>query len=290
MGGRSGQRPAADRQHRPLGRHRVSARNSGQIPSHGAPREGRGGQARTRARRGRCRPGSMRGHRDTAPGHHLAVARRCLPSERRLARPDGFQPARVARNVRRGVPKTGGRGDLASARMARPARFEPATLGLPLPRLDGDGHPLRPDLPPPSRDQPERRIYRPARGRSPVSDDIWLVGFMQYDRGCFDHETCRLEPIANFCTFIGSKSTTMWLFATIEVCSRLWAGSVLGRRSFGTASRLQDALLASGDSATLNTSFVERLNLTIRQGVLAPALAMPHPGRKPGRRRCRPAW
>ena len=33
------------------------------------------------------------------------------------------------------------------------------------------------------------------------------------------------------CTFIGSKRRTMWLFATIEVCSRLWAGSVLGRRS-----------------------------------------------------------
>ena len=133
------------------------------------------------------------------------------------------------------------------------------------------------------------------------------------------------------CTFIGSKRRTLWLFATIEVCSRLWAGSVLGRRSsrnakavindvilrgrvvgfpliatdgfeyyfgaivrlfgsacvygqvlktrrnnrvvrverrmkIGTASRLKDALLASEDSETLNTSFIERLNLTIRQG------------------------
>ena len=133
------------------------------------------------------------------------------------------------------------------------------------------------------------------------------------------------------CTFIGSKSRPTWLFATIEVCSRFWAGSVLGRRSsqnatvvlndvilrgrlvgfpliatdgfeyyfgvivclfgsacvygqvlktrrndrvvrverrvkIGSASRLKDALLASEDSATLNTSFVERLNLTIRQG------------------------
>ena len=133
------------------------------------------------------------------------------------------------------------------------------------------------------------------------------------------------------CTFIGSKRRTLWLFATIEVCSRLWAGSVLGRRShrntkaaindvilrgrrvgcpliatdgveyyvgvmvrllgsacvygqvlktrrnnrvvrverrvkIGTASRLNAALLASEDSETLNTSFIERLNLTIRQG------------------------
>ena len=133
------------------------------------------------------------------------------------------------------------------------------------------------------------------------------------------------------CTFVGNKSKTLWLFATIEVCSRLWAGSVLGRRSdrnakavindvilrgritgwpliatdgfeyylgavvglfgsacvygqvlktrrnnrvirverrvkIGTASQLQAALWESEDSETLNTSFVERLNLTIRQG------------------------
>ena len=133
------------------------------------------------------------------------------------------------------------------------------------------------------------------------------------------------------CTFIGSKRRPTWVFATIEVCSRLWAGSVLGRRSYrntrdvisdvlrrgrpvgcpliatdgfeyyfrvmvglfgsacvygqvlktrrhdrvvrverrvkiGSAGRLKDALLESEDSETLNTSFVERLNLTIRQG------------------------
>ena len=34
----------------------------------------------------------------------------------------------------------------------------------------------------------------------------------------------------------------------------------------GTASRLNAALLASEDAETLNTSFIERLNLTIRQG------------------------
>ncbi len=132
-------------------------------------------------------------------------------------------------------------------------------------------------------------------------------------------------------TFIGSKSRPAWLFATIEVYSRLWAGSLVGRRSYrntkavlndvilrgrlvgfprittdgfeyyfavmvrligpacvygqviktrrnnrvvrverrvkiGTARRLKDALLDSEDSENLNTSFVERLNLTIRQG------------------------
>ena len=121
------------------------------------------------------------------------------------------------------------------------------------------------------------------------------------------------------------------VFATIEVCSRLGAGSLLGRRSYrntkavlndvilrgrlvefpliatdgfeyyfaviarlmgtacvygqviktrrnnrvvrverrvkiGATRRLKDALLESEDSETLNTSFVERLNLTIRQG------------------------
>ena len=38
------------------------------------------------------------------------------------------------------------------------------------------------------------------------------------------------------------------------------------RRRYRSASRLNAALLASEDSETLNTSFVERLNLTIRQG------------------------
>ena len=153
---------------------------------------------------------------------------------------------------------------------------------------------------------------------------------------CFNHRLLRdfdvIELQADeLCTFIGSKRRTLWLFATIEVCSRLWAGSVLGRRShrntkaaindvilrgrlvgcpliatdgfeyyvgvmvrllgsacvygqvlktrrnnrvvrverrvkIGTASRLNAALLASEDSETLNTSFIERLNLTIRQG------------------------
>ena len=153
---------------------------------------------------------------------------------------------------------------------------------------------------------------------------------------CFNQRMLRdfdiLELQADeLCTFVGSKRSTLWLFATLEVCSRLWAGSVLGRRSYrntkavisdvirrgrlvgvpliatdgfeyyfgviarflgsacvygqvlktrrndrvvrverrlkiGTTSRLQHALLASEDSATLNTSFVERLNLTIRQG------------------------
>ena len=32
-------------------------------------------------------------------------------------------------------------------------------------------------------------------------------------------------------TFIGTKARPMWLFTTIEVSSRLWAGSLLGRRS-----------------------------------------------------------
>ena len=153
---------------------------------------------------------------------------------------------------------------------------------------------------------------------------------------CFHHRLLRDFDVIELqadarCTFIGSKRRTLWLFATIEVCSRLWAGSVLGRRShrntkaaindvilrgrlvgcpliatdgfeyyvgvmvrllgsacvygqvlktrrnnrvvrverrvkIGTASRLNAALLASEDSETLNTSFIERLNLTIRQG------------------------
>ena len=44
--------------------------------------------------------------------------------------------------------------------------------------------------------------------------------------------------------FIGSKSKPTWLFATIEVCSRLWAGSLLGRRPYrNTKAALNDVIL-----------------------------------------------
>jgi len=34
-------------------------------------------------------------------------------------------------------------------------------------------------------------------GIKQVSDEIWLVSFMDYDLGYFDHQTCRLEPLDN---------------------------------------------------------------------------------------------
>jgi hypothetical protein len=30
-----------------------------------------------------------------------------------------------------------------------------------------------------------------------VSEEIWLVSFMDYALGYFEHQTCRLEPIEN---------------------------------------------------------------------------------------------
>jgi Helix-turn-helix domain len=34
-------------------------------------------------------------------------------------------------------------------------------------------------------------------GIKQISEEIWLVTFMDYDLGYFDDETCRLEPLAN---------------------------------------------------------------------------------------------
>src|SRR5438874_13007690 len=34
-------------------------------------------------------------------------------------------------------------------------------------------------------------------GIKQMSEEIWLVTFMDYDLGYFDHETCRLEPLEN---------------------------------------------------------------------------------------------
>ena len=46
------------------------------------------------------------------------------------------------------------------------------------------------------------------------------------------------------CTFIGNKSRATGLCAAIEVCSRLWAGSVLGRRASRNATAvLHDVIL-----------------------------------------------
>ena len=55
------------------------------------------------------------------------------------------------------------------------------------------------------------------------------------------------EPrMDELCTFIGNKSTTVWLFATIEVSSRLWASSVLGRRSDRNARAVIDDVICRG--------------------------------------------
>ena len=131
-------------------------------------------------------------------------------------------------------------------------------------------------------------------------------------------------------SFTGGKTRPTWVFAAIEVWSRLWTSTVVGRRSYrntlalvrdvatrmtfgtgplivtdgfefydtairrvfgpaalyaqviktrrhdrvvrverraviGAAWRFDDALARSEDSSTVNTSFIERLNLTIRQ-------------------------
>ena len=131
-------------------------------------------------------------------------------------------------------------------------------------------------------------------------------------------------------SFTGGKTRPTWVFAAIEVWSRLWPSTIVGRRSYrntlalvrdvatrmkfvkgplivtdgfefygtvirrvfgpaalyaqviktrrqdrvvrvdrraaiGAAWRFDDALTHSEDSSTVNTSFIERLNLTIRQ-------------------------
>ncbi len=132
-------------------------------------------------------------------------------------------------------------------------------------------------------------------------------------------------------TFVGAKKRVIWVLTTLEVWSRLWVSTNVGRRSLqqiknailntlqrgllkhrflfttdgfemyewaakrlllgvriygqvikkrrenrvvrvdrrlllGTQGELEEALFHSEDSSTLNTSFVERHNLTIRQG------------------------
>ncbi len=42
-----------------------------------------------------------------------------------------------------------------------------------------------------------RRLLVKELGVKPIEDRIWLVSFMRYDLGSFDHETCPIESAAN---------------------------------------------------------------------------------------------
>ena len=60
-----------------------------------------------------------------------------------------------------------------------------------------------------------------------------------------DFEIIELQADA-LCTFIGTKSRATWLCAAIEVCSRLWAGSVLGRRASRNATAVLNDVILRG--------------------------------------------
>ena len=60
-----------------------------------------------------------------------------------------------------------------------------------------------------------------------------------------DFEIIELQADAR-CTFIGNKSRATGLCAAIEVCSRLWAGSVLGRRASRNATAVLNDVIRRG--------------------------------------------
>ena len=60
-----------------------------------------------------------------------------------------------------------------------------------------------------------------------------------------DCEIIKLQADA-LCTFIGNKSRATWLCASIEGCSRLWAGSVLGRRASRNATAVLNDVILRG--------------------------------------------
>ena len=165
--------------------------------------------------------------------------------------------------------------------------------------------------------------------------DRWLEKASDYGRHFNDQRTTGFRATElqadEIRTIIQGKQQPIWVFAAIEVWSRLWTSTVVGRRSYqntlalfrdvaeratiediplittdgfefyervikqvfgpacvfgqviktrrnnrivkverraviGAGWRLEKRLRESEDSSTLNTSFIERLNLTIRQG------------------------
>jgi hypothetical protein len=77
-------------------------------------------------------------------------------------------------------------------------------------------------------------------GIKQVSEEIWLVSFMDYDLGYFDHETCRLEPLAN--PFIRSRTD-----ATSACISRS-RRRPLGRQALIACSSRQNSMTSSANS------------------------------------------
>jgi len=77
-------------------------------------------------------------------------------------------------------------------------------------------------------------------------------------------------------TFLGNKDTVTWVMATIEVWSRLWPSTVVGRRSYRNIRLLMEDTTRRGkiDFVPLITTdgyyyygvVLSRMNLTIRQG------------------------
>ena len=60
-----------------------------------------------------------------------------------------------------------------------------------------------------------------------------------------DFESIELQA-DELCTVIGNKSRATWWCAAIEVCSRLWAGSVLGRRASRNATAVLNDVILRG--------------------------------------------
>jgi len=72
-----------------------------------------------------------------------------------------------------------------------------ARARVPLPRPHHHRDALWQDLHGSFEDQPQPGLRRPAGRSKQVEEKIWLVSFMRYDLGFFDHETCRIESAEN---------------------------------------------------------------------------------------------
>ena len=102
----------------------------------------------------------------------------------------------------------------------------------------------------PARRGCEHVCDRPGHGPCPQSLARWLerasTAAKRFNQRMLrDFEIIELQADER-CTFIGNKSRATWLCAAIEVCSRLWAGSVLGRRSSRNATAVLNDVILRG--------------------------------------------
>ena len=114
------------------------------------------------------------------------AANNFLQQQEKFALHRVLQPGTPAPGDRDAVP--GRAVSTFSSRLSRPERAR-----VPVPRPHHRRHPVRPGVLRLAQNQLEHGVRRQNVGVKEVDEKVWLISFMHYDLGFFDHESNRFE-------------------------------------------------------------------------------------------------